>query len=85
MNSKSPRVQERIQDETMGRQEAVNRKSLRSRIPIRLRKRTTRLRQAGCSAWTSTFFENGTDTLESMTEQADEETSTLEPPSALWK
>ena len=46
-------VQERIQDETMG-EEAVDRKSLHNRIPIRLRKRTTRPRQAGCPAWTST-------------------------------
>ena len=30
-------------------------------------------------------FENGTDTLETMTEQADEGTSTLEPPSAFME
>ena len=43
MKSKDPRVQERIRGETMGRVEAVDRKSLCNRIPIRPRKRTTRL------------------------------------------
>ena len=54
MKSKGPRVQEKIQDNTMVRQEAVDWKSLCSRNPIRLRKRTTKLRLAGCPAWTST-------------------------------
>ena len=53
MNSKGPQVQETIQNETVGRKEGVNRKSLSNRIPIRPRKRTKRLRQEGCPAWTS--------------------------------
>ena len=54
MKSKGPQVRERIQDETMGREEAVDWKNLCNRIPIRQRKRTIRLRHEGCPAWTST-------------------------------
>ena len=54
MKSRGPQVQEKIQNETMDRKEDVNRKSLCNRIPIRPRKKTIRLRQEGCPAWTST-------------------------------
>ena len=46
----------KIQDESMGRKEDVNRKCLCNRIPNRPRKRTIRLRQEGCPAWTSTSW-----------------------------
>ena len=51
LKSKGPQVQERIQDETMVREEAVDRKNLCNRIPIKPRNRTIRLRQEECPAW----------------------------------
>ena len=51
--SKDPRVQERIQSETMSREEAVDRKNLCNRIPIKPTKNTIRRRQEGYPAWTS--------------------------------
>ena len=42
VKSKGPQVQGKIQDETMGREEAVDRKSLCNRIPIKPRKKTIR-------------------------------------------
>ena len=53
VKSKAPQVQERIRDETMGREEAVDRKNPCNRIPIMPRKKSIRLRQEGCPAWTS--------------------------------
>ena len=43
----------RTRDETMGREDAFDRKSLCIRIPIKPRKKTIRRRQEGCPAWTS--------------------------------
>ena len=43
MRSKALRVHEKSRSETMSREETVDQKNLCSRIPIRLRKRTTRL------------------------------------------
>ena len=54
MKSKGPQVQEKTQNETMGRKLDVNRMNLCNRIPIRPRERTIRLRKEGCPAWTST-------------------------------
>ena len=78
MKSKGPQVQERIQDETMGGEEATGSRS----SPERGNKVST----GGMSSLDFIFlndFQNGTDTLEAMTEPADEGNSTLEPPSPL--
>ena len=43
VKGKGPQVQERIRDETMGREEAVDRKNLCNRIPIKPRTKSIRL------------------------------------------
>ena len=47
--SKGPQVQERISDETMGREEAVDMKHLCNRSPIKPRKKTIRWRNGALS------------------------------------
>ena len=53
VKSKGSQVQEKIRDEMMGREEAVDRKNPCNRIPNKPRKKTIRLRQEGYPAWTS--------------------------------
>ena len=84
MNSKGPQIRKRNQKEIMGREEAVDRRNLCNRNPIRPRKKSIRHRQEEYPALDFNFlsdFENGPDALET-TEPADESTSTLEPASA---
>ena len=93
MKSKGPQVQKKIQNKTMGRKEDLNRKSLCNRIPIRPRKRTIRLRQEGCPAWTSTSSETLKTArtrwkLEKIRRELDEMTKTMlsmEEDRDMWK
>ena len=68
----------------MGREEAVNRKSLCKRIPIKQRRRTIKASTGGITSLDFNLFsdiENNADAVET-TEPENEGTSTLEPPSA---
>ena len=62
----------------MGREEAVDRQNPCKRIPIKLRRKTTRHQQ---EEYFLSDFENNAATLEA-TEPANEGTSKLKPPSA---
>ena len=78
-----PQVQERNQDETMGREEAVDRKNL---CRDQAEKEDDKASTVGMSSLHFIFLsdvENGTETLEATIEPAYEGTSTLEPPPAL--
>ena len=92
MKSKSPRVQERIQDEKMGRedleQEPSSEQEPMQHDPDQTEKEDDKASTGGMSSLDFNFlgdFENGTYTLEATTEPADAETSTLESLSAFME